>query len=263
MAGHDSCESLTLMQPTNLASRRRLDWVMGQLEHIGSVEIRESARVLGVSEMTVRRDLELLEQQGVVRRVRGGAVAAGPRSVAERARRNTMAKSVIAHKLVDMVPAHGAIAIDASSTVMRLVPSIPDSPELTVLTNGPETFDELRRKHQLVPVLTGGQFDPRTGSLVGPIACQSSGHLLLQRLFVSAAAVDPVVGASEDSGEEAEVKRVLAAMASEVVLAVDSSKLDQRAVAVSLEWGSVNTLVTELDADDPTLERYASVVEVR
>jgi DeoR family fructose operon transcriptional repressor len=170
---------------------------------------------------------------------------------------------VIAQKLVDLIPSRGAMAIDASTTLLRLVGSIPDSPDLTVLTNGPETFNELRRKRHLLPVLTGGQLEPRTGSLVGPIACQSSGHLLLQRLFVSAAAVDPVVGASEACTEEAEVKRVLAAMASEVVLAVDSSKLDLRAVAVSLEWGSINTLVTELDPDDPRLARYAAILDVR
>ena len=148
-------------------------------------------------------------------------------------------------------------------SLMRLVASIPDSPELTVLTNGPETFTELRRKRHLLPMLTGGQLEPRTGSLVGPIACQSAGHLLLNRLFVSAAAVDPVIGASEACAEEAEVKRVLAAMASEVVLAIDSSKLDLRAVAVSLEWGSVNTLVTELDPDHPRVAPYAAMMDVR
>ena len=253
-----------MTEPTsNLASHRRLDWVRRELERNGCVEIRESARALGVSEMTVRRDLDQLEQGGYVRRVRGGAVPVGGTTFADGHRDHAAAKSVIAQKLVDLIPNSGAIAVDASSTLLRLVASIPDSADLTVLTNGPETFNELRRKRNLVPVLTGGQLEPRTGSLVGPIACQSSGHLLLHRLFVSAAAVDPVVGASETCAEEAEVKRVLAAMASEVVLAVDSSKLDLRAVAVSLEWGSINTLVTELDPDDSRLRRYAEFMDVR
>jgi DeoR family fructose operon transcriptional repressor len=254
---------VTTDQGSNLASHRRLDWVRGQLERSGTVEIKESAKVLGVSEMTVRRDLEQLEKMGFARRVRGGAVAAGPPPVAERARQNAIAKAVIAQKLAELVPTRGAVAVDASSTMMGLVSHVQDSSELTVLTNGPETFNALRQKRGLVPILTGGQLEPRTGSLVGPIACQSSGHLLLQKLFVSAAAVDPVVGASEECAEEAEVKRVLAAMASEVVLAVDSSKLDDRAVAVSLEWGDVNVLVTELDPEDPRLHRYSSLVEVR
>jgi DeoR family fructose operon transcriptional repressor len=220
---------------SNVATHRRLDWVRNELERKGSVQIGESARALGVSEMTVRRDLEQLERMGVARRVRGGAIPAWASTFADRRHSHASAKAVIAQKLATLLPDRGAIAIDASSTLMGVVASIPDTADLTVLTNGPETFNELRRKRHLVPVLTGGQLDPRTGSLVGPIACQSSGHLLLQRLFVSAAALDPVVGASEACEEEAEVKRVLAAMASEVVLAVDSSKLDRRAVAVSLE----------------------------
>ena len=248
---------------SSLASHRRLDWVRRELERNGSIEIRESAEAIGVSEMTVRRDLERLQEMGVVHRVRGGAIPVGPTPFADRHRHHATAKAVIAQKLVNLIPARGAIAIDASSTLLRLVSSIPDSPELTVLTNGPETFEELRRKRHLVPMLTGGQLEPRTGSLVGPIACQSSGHLLLQRLFVSAAAVDPVVGASETCAEEAEVKRALAAMASEVVLAIDSSKLDLRAVAVSLEWGAVTTLVTELDPHDSRLADYASIMDIR
>jgi DeoR family fructose operon transcriptional repressor len=248
---------------SNLASHRRLDWVRGELERNGSVQIGESARALGVSEMTIRRDLEQLERVGVARRVRGGAIPASATPFADRSRSHSSANAVIAQKLLDLLPVTGAIAIDASSTLRRFVAAIPDAADLTVLTNGPETFDELRRKRGLVPVLTGGQFEPRTGSLVGPIACQSSGHLLLQTLFVSAAALDPVVGASEACEEEAEVKRVLAAMASEVVVAVDASKLNQRAVAVSLEWGSVNTLVTELDPDDPRLAPYRDVIDIR
>jgi DeoR family fructose operon transcriptional repressor len=248
---------------SNLASHRRLDWVRGELERNGSVQIGESARALGVSEMTVRRDLDQLVRMGVALRVRGGAIPAADRPFADRGRSHDSAMAVIAEKLLDLMPATGAIAVDASSTLMRFVAAIPDATDLTVLTNGPETFNELRRKRSLVPVLTGGQFEPRTGSLVGPIACQSSGHLLLQTLFVSPAALDPVVGASESCAEEAEVKRVLAAMASDVVVAVDSSRLDQRAVAVSLEWGSVNTLVTELDPDDSRLARYRELIEIR
>ncbi|HVT64842.1 MAG TPA: DeoR/GlpR family DNA-binding transcription regulator [Mycobacteriales bacterium] len=246
-----------------MASHRRLDWLRGELERNGSVRIDESARALGVSEMTIRRDLEQLELMGVARRVRGGAIPAWATPLTKRNQSHRAAKAVIAQKLLAMLPTSGAIAVDGSSTLMRMVAAIPDSADLTVLTNGPETFDELRRKRNLVPVLTGGQLEPRTGSLVGPIACQSSGHLLLHRLFVSAAAVDPVVGASEVCEEEAEVKRILAAMASEVVLAVDSSKLDLRAVAVSLEWGSINTLVTELEPDDPRLASYAEVIQLR
>lgn len=247
----------------NLASHRRLAWVRGELERNGSVQIGESARALGVSEMTVRRDFEQLERLGVARRVRGGAVLAGVPSFTERRTSHSAAKAVIARKLAELVPAQGAIAIDASSTLLHLAAAIPDSADLTVLTNGPETFNELRHKRNVLPILTGGQLEPRTGSLVGPIACQSSGHLLLQRLFVSAAAVDPVVGASEACAEEAEVKRVLAAMASDVVLAVDSSKLGRRAVAVSLEWGSINRLVTELDPADSRLAEYAAIMDVR
>jgi DeoR family transcriptional regulator, fructose operon transcriptional repressor len=105
-------------------------------------------------------------------------------------------------------------------------------------------------------LLTGGRLDPRTGSLVGPLATRTARELLLRRLFVSAAALHPDQGTSEATLEDAEVKLALADVAAEVVVAVDSSKLDQRAPARALGADRVRILVTELDPTDARLDSY-------
>src|SRR5690606_31076667 len=145
-----------------------------------------------------------LADEGVARRVRGGAIFLGPKEFSERSREHTRAKSVIGQKLVSLVPETGAIAIDASSTLQRLATRIGGSGDLTVVTNGPDTFWVLQNRDGITPLLTGGELDRRTGSLVGPLAVRSAREILVTKLFVSASALDPVLGSSEATLAEAE-----------------------------------------------------------
>lgn len=160
------------------------------------------------------------------------------------------------------MPETGAIAIDASSTLLRLAASIPGARDLTVVTNGPATFEALQGKAGLHPVLTCGELEARTGSLIGPVAVRAASTFLVSHFFTSAAAVDEEVGASEAALQEAEVKQVLARVASRVVLAVDGSKLGTRAVASSLAWDDIDLMVTELDLSSPRLAPYRDVVKL-
>jgi DeoR family fructose operon transcriptional repressor len=239
-----------------------LAWLRERLAADGAVTIAGAADALGVSEMTIRRDLAELEERGSARRVRGGATAAGPKPFAERHSVAARAKSRIATKLAALVPEAGLVAFDASSTVMRLAATLEPARDLGVLTNSPDTFAALQGVAGVQALLTGGRLDPQTGSLVGPLACRSAAQLAVDTFFASAAAVDPVAGALEATLEEAEVKRSIAAGAHRVVLAIDASKLDGRAVAVGLDWDAVDTLVTDLDPADTRLDPYRRLAAI-
>jgi DeoR family transcriptional regulator, fructose operon transcriptional repressor len=252
---------VTIVQGT-LAAEERLRWLAERLVAQGAVTIPEAAGALGVSEMTIRRDLAELEERGTARRVRGGARAIGPQSFAERRHTATRAKSRIAAKLAGLVPAEGAVAFDASSTVMRLAGGLGRARDLTVLTNGPDTFDALQGLPGITAVLTGGRREERTGSLVGPLACRAAAQLTVHTFFASATAIDARAGALEATLDEAEVKRSIAAGADQVVLAVDSSKLGGRALAVGLEWDDVDVLVTELDPKNDRLDHYRKLARL-
>lgn len=246
----------------SLAAEDRLRWITDRLTAEGAVTIAAAAAALEVSEMTIRRDLEELEERGTARRVRGGARAIGPEPFAERTQTNARAKGRIAAKLAALVPARGAVAFDASSTVMRLAALLGEAQDLTVLTNGLDTFSALNGLPGVQPLLTGGRLEPRTGSLVGPLASRTASQLSVQVLFASAAAVSPGAGALEATLDEAEVKRAIAAGAERVVLALDASKLGRPAVAVGLEWDQIDVLVTDLDPDDDRLTPYRGLAEL-
>ena len=101
------------------------------------------------------------------------------------------------------------------------------------------------------------------GEVPLPLATRAARELLLRRLFVSAAALDPLHGTSENTLEDAEVKLAMADVAAEVVVAVDASKLGHRATARGLAPDQVALLVTDLDPADPRLDPYRDAWDIR
>jgi len=245
-----------------VAVEERLRRLTAQLQAAGSVSIPEAAVELNVSEMTIRRDIAELEERGAARRVRGGAVPIGPQTFEERHRRRARAKGQIAAKLLTLMPDTGAVAFDASSTVMRLAASLTGARDLTVVTNGPDTFSTLQGRPGVTPILTGGRLDPATGSLVGPIASRAAAQFTVDRFITSASGIDEEIGATEATLDDAEVKRAFAAGAREIVLAIDASKLDQRGMALALPWEDIDVLVTDLDPNDKRLAHFRSLARI-
>lgn len=244
------------------AQHERLVTIEDRLSTDGTVRIDELADEFRVSEMTIRRDLDELEAQGLARRIRGGAVAVGPEPFAERHRHHAKAKARIAEKLGGLLPETGTLALDASSTVHRLASSVAGARDLVVVTNGLDTFQALLGKPGCSPTLTGGVREPRTGSLVGPVAARSAEDFLFDLFICSAAAVDPQLGSSEASIAEAEVKRAFARTSARVVVAVDYSKLGGRAQARMFKLDDIDALVTDLAPSDRRLDPYRAAVRL-
>lgn len=243
-------------------SAERRARLIALLERDGAIRLDDAAAELDVSTMTVRRDLADLEAEGRLSRVRGGAVAAlRPRPFAERLAAGAAAKREIARKAVALLPASGAIAVDASSTAGTLLAAAPESPRLLIATNSLENHASARATRARV-VLIGGELEEETDSFVGPLACAGAAELHYDRFFTSASAV-ATAGTSEVTLQEAQVKRVFVAASSETVLLVDSTKLERSALARALDWEAIGTMVTELDPSDERLDPFRELVDLR
>jgi len=245
------------------AQHDRLRLIQERTRDAGFVRIDELAAAYGVSEMTIRRDLDELQMLGVARRVRGGAVSVGPEPFVERHRHNARAKARIADKLLDLLPERGTVAFDASSTVHRLAADLDGARDLVVVTNGLDTFAALAGKPGLSPTLTGGSADPRTGSLTGPVATRGAQDFIFDLFICSGSAIDADIGSSEASLDEAEVKRAFASSCKRVILAIDHTKLGTRAQARMFALEQVELLVTDLEATDARLDTYRGAVDIR
>lgn len=250
---------LTMRGVNTLAMEDRIEWLRAELRSAGSVTLAGAAEALGVSEMTVRRDLRLLENEGVARRVRGGARHAEPESFQRRDSSHGTEKRFIAEKLLPLVPSQGVIVLDSSTTMYRLAALISSGTDLTVLTNNIQTFQVLQGRPGVTPELTGGRFDKRSDSLVGPLAAATIEQLTPDVFFASTGGI---AGTScfESTLEEAAVKKACARASRRTVIGADAAKLGERDVAASVVLKEVAVLCTELDPADPRLGAYRSHV---
>lgn len=251
-----------MSRPLFKSPEERLGEVRDLIAERGAVRIDQLAMDFGVSEMTIRRDLDELEALGMVRRVRGGAIALGPEPWEQRHQHHARAKAKIAEKLLPLVPASGTVAFDASTTIYRLAATIETARDLVVVTNGWDTFHSMKGTPGVTSSLTGGTEEPRTGSLVGPMAVRAAQSFLYDTFFSSAAALDLEVGSSEAALAESEVKRAFGQTSNRIVLAVDHSKLGTRAQARVFEFEQLDLLVTDLDPSDSRLDAYRHLVKI-
>jgi DeoR family fructose operon transcriptional repressor len=240
----------------SLAAEERRQVLLDLLRESGRVDITGAAGQLGVHHMTIRRDLKGLEREGAARLVRGGAIFVGTEEFEIRQSRALSAKRRIAEKLGPLVLEHDSVAIDASTTLFAFVEDLPAVDHLVVVTYGIPAFQALQSRAGVRAFLSGGELDPRTGSLVGPVAQRTLEGFSLSCCFLSASALDSELGTMEPTVEEVEMKQATARASQHVVLAVDSTKLSQRSAVRALNLDQIQTLVTELDPADVRLDPY-------
>jgi DeoR/GlpR family transcriptional regulator of sugar metabolism len=232
------------------------------LQRDGEIRLPAAARALGVSEMTVRRDLELLQVQGLAKRVHGGAVSVQPAGFAGRAERAIGAKLIIAGKLLALLPEHGTVVFDASSTVASLATRVVGAEEPAFFTNGVETFRALSQRERTTVHLLGGQFDRHTSNLVGPLTMRALDLLYFDLAIMSCSGLDVRFGATEATLDDAAVKARMLELSTMKILAVDRAKLGLRGPVRLAPLQQFDVLVTDLDPDHRDLRDYRAVIDV-
>lgn len=228
----------------------------------GFVSVADVAREIGISDMTVRRDLEVLERDGLVRRSHGGAVPAPPATViasepsyAARRDLNREAKQRIAAAAAALVLPEQAIGLDVGSTVACLAAELATHDAIEIVTNSLQTI--LAMPQPILPevFLLGGRLRPREGSLCGGITRQQlSGHWM-DRVFIGVAGLDEQ-GIYDYSPEEAEIKAVFMQQAAAVTVLCDSSKFSRRSFVRVCGFEAIGSIVT--DAPPPPAIRAAA-----
>lgn len=245
-------------------SEERRAQLLAALERENVIRLTDAAVELGVSAMTIRRDLADLENEGLLRRVRGGAISViGPRPFGERRAVRSRAKEIIADKALALVPRFGSVAFDASTTVGTLATKVGPRSGLLISTNSYPTYATLKGSVGITPIMVGGETEESTDTFVGPLAVQAAESLRYQRFFLSASAIDSTFGTTEVSLAEAQMKQAFARVSKELVLCLDSSKLQQEATAASIELSRISVLITELAPTDGRLDEFRDRVELR
>ncbi|WP_446216840.1 DeoR/GlpR family DNA-binding transcription regulator [Micromonospora sp. IBHARD004] len=229
-----------------MLARQRQTAILERVRSAGGVRVTELAAEFGVSDMTIRRDLETLHEQGLLAKVHGGATLAGPGSTDEpgfhaKLVRQSAEKAAIAARAAELVGPGAAIALSAGTTTAELARRLVDVPGLTVVTNSLPVAEILHvggRPDQTV-VLTGGVRTP-SDALVGPLAVAAIGSLHLDLLFLGVHGISERAGFTTPNLMEADTDRALVAAADRLVVLADHTK-----------WGTVGiSSIVGLDAAD-------------
>lgn len=254
MFGYVNCNNSERRFLVQLVEERHGE-ILSALERDGGVVISQIAKDLQVSEMTIRRDLKFMEARGLAIRVHGGAVAPGVR-FSQRLSSNQQGKARAASKLAPFVPKTGLVYLDGSTTMLSLLSRFKNAVGLQVVTNNVETFQRVTALGGVEALLVGGRLDQRTDNLVGTLALKSLEAVAFDAAFFSSRGLEPKIGPSEVTLEDAEVKNLVAGRSRAVYLAVDSTKLGVSAAGCWRSDPAATVLATDLDSDDTRLEAY-------
>lgn len=239
-----------------LPSQRR-DAALRRLTTHGEVSFAELAKEFGVSEMTIRRDLETLEADGLVRRVRGGAISVVSRSyeppLAVRATTASAAKTAIGAAAARLVNDGETIIIDVGTTTLELAKALHGRRGLTIVTASLPIAAELGNDPDIRVLMTGGQVRSGELSLTGGMAEDAFTTMNCDLAFIGVAGICAVPGLTEYNPDDARVKRAAISAARRAIVLADSSKLGRVAFSTVAPLSSVDVLVTDAPADHPTV----------
>jgi DeoR/GlpR family transcriptional regulator of sugar metabolism len=241
----------------NLLAEQRRALILDEVRRRGGVRVNELTRKLGVSDMTVRRDLDALARQGVLEKVHGGAVPVVEASTHEpgfeaKSGLELTAKEDIARAAAELVTPGTAIALSGGTTTYALAQHLLDVPDLTVVTNSVRVADVFhaaqrtsgQRQGAATVVLTGGVRTP-SDSLVGPVADRAIASLHFDVLFLGVHGISLEAGLSTPNLAEAETNRQLVQSARRVVVVADHTKWGTVGLSSFAALEEVDTLVTD------------------
>lgn len=248
-----------------MLASERLAKIRELLQAHGKVQIAQLKLLLNVSEMTLRRDLDALEAEGILVRVYGGAILRdepedleGP-SYKARQVQNLAEKEAIARVASGLVREGETILLDAGTTTEALARALRHRRNLTVVTNALNIAQEFLANPNITVILLGGALRHSTQSTVGFFGVEELGRLTVDKTFLATAGITLEQGLTNTNLFEAEIKQAMIRSARQVILLADHSKFG----AVSLARFSNLDVISMIITDDGTPGEFIEALRQR
>lgn len=236
--------SCSLLKGNGLIRQRRAQ-IKQILDSKGEVLLKDLEKLFAdCSSMTLRRDLKYLEDTGVVKRIRGGAVALSQLSLptedidSRRVLENIDAKELIAKKAVSFVESGRSLYMDSGTTMMVFARAVPDD-AISLLTCGPNIALELLKKARPTVMLVGGQLERNTISISGSSAIRFLSGINIDTAFMASSGFTLSNGFTCETLADCELKREVFKRASKVIMLMDSLKVGR---SLAYTFGSLNDI---------------------
>ena len=233
--------------PMLIEERRQHILAIAQNE--GRVRVRDLSRALGISQITIRKDLDHLQAKGLLQRSHGGALPAQPGalfdpSLQEKEKSHHHEKERIGAAAAEMVQEGQCVMLDSGTTTTAVAHSLKRFSNLTVITNAVNIAAELAATN-LEVILTGGILRKNSFSLVGPLAEDMLAEMHADILFLGVDGFDLEAGLTTPNLLESRVNRAMVIGATKVVAVCDSTKFDRRSLSRIVPVSAVHHVITD------------------
>jgi DeoR family transcriptional regulator, aga operon transcriptional repressor len=232
----------------------------------GHLNVSAAAQALGVSEATIRRDLDQLARQRMLTRTRGGAIGSGQMAydlpLRYKTERNAPEKQLIGQAAAALVTPDSTVALNGGTTTVEVARALVNRGELrdrtvTVVTNALSIAGELAVRPQIKLVVTGGVTRPESHELIGPLATYVLADLTFDWAILGVDGIDALAGATAHHEGEASINRLMTERAQRVAIVADSSKLGKRAFARVCGIDKIDVVVTDAAIGTPAAAALA------
>ncbi|UCC89050.1 MAG: DeoR/GlpR transcriptional regulator [Anaerolineales bacterium] len=243
----------------DLYLEERRQEILRQVSQHGRVSVVELSHDFGVSEVTIRSDLQALAERKLIVRTHGGAVTATrglyDLSLASRRQQQVHEKSRIGKAGAALVADGDAIFLDSSSTALVIAQHLKSHRHLTIITNSLAVAHEMLDAPGVTVVTVGGILRRDTASLVGTDGLEMLRKFNIQKGFFGAHGISLPEGLTDVSAEEADVKRPLVAMCRQVMAVLDATKWGQIGLASFAGLDQVDSVITDVHAPPDMVEQ--------
>ena len=240
----------------------RKNEILARLTFEGKVIVSDLSRQYGVTEETIRRDLEKLEKEGFAKKIYGGAIKNEnvntelPYMV--RKQTNVDKKKYIASIIGSMIKDGDYILLDASTTTLFTVKNISHLQNITLITNSVEVLLEVPQNNNWRVFYTGGSFAPESLSVVGHQAEEIISSYNVNLAVMSCKGIDMERGITDTREGNAQIKKLFMKAADKVILAADSSKFDKVSFVHFADVQDMSTVVTDTRPNDEWMRYFAA-----
>lgn len=238
--------------PKEQSVQERRHDILDSVLRTGRVSVADLSQAFGVSEVTIRTDLQMLAEQGLLVRTHGGAISANrlspELSLALRRQQQTLAKDHIGEAGASLIEDGDAVYLDTSSTALAIARHLTHHRHVTVITNSIAIVNELADAANLAVVVPGGRLRRETASLIGVDGLDFVRRFNIQKGFFGAHGLTVDEGLTDVSVDEADVKRVLVGICRQVVAVLDATKWGRVGVASFTSLNQVDAIITDQSA---------------
>ena len=231
------------------SAAKRRSHAMRQLKDQGHVSVNDLSEEFNVSTVTIRKDLQYLEDRNLLLRTHGGAIMADHYAydlpLDEKANRNEGAKKRIGKRAARIVADKDTVLLDSGTTTLQIARNLQDKNDLTISTGSVRIALELLRLSDVNVIMLGGRLRPKSASAVGPHAEQMIREHTFRKFFLAGDGLDVNYGLTTTNDSEAYLNRLMIESSEETIVVVDSSKFGRRGLSLICRLEDMDTVISD------------------